>query len=258
MTESNGKLFCLACREELALKRSVASLHVKSNKHIEGEERLGRKEARERDIAQALQRMDESEHPKGETLTIDQRVFRYIVKGVRTFLCAGVPLNKLNLFRKLLEEAGFRLTNRRHMSDVVPLIHQQEMELLKTEFDGKYLSVIFDGTTRFGEAMAILVRFIDSEFCVQQRLIRMQLVSKSMSGEEVARRLLAVSRSPLVSAQSNLLAVRMHDRASVNNVAMATLKVVYPFLLDIGCFLHMLDHVGEKIMTLSLSLRLHG
>ncbi len=60
LTESNGKLFCLACREELALKRSVALLHVKFNKHIEGKERLGRKEARERDIAEALQRMDES------------------------------------------------------------------------------------------------------------------------------------------------------------------------------------------------------
>ena len=134
------------------------------------------------------------------------------------------------------------------MSDVVPLIHQQELDLLKMEIGGAYLSVIFDGTTRFGEAMAILVRFIDNEFCVQQRLIRVQLVSKSMTGEEVARELISCL-SVTFSIRSELLIGSMHDRASVNNVAMSTLKVVYPSLFDIGCFSHTLDHVGEKFVT---------
>ena len=80
----------------------------------------------------------EDEHLKGETLPTDQRVFR--VKVVHTFLCAGVPLNKLNLFRELLEEGGYRLTDRCHMSDVIPLIHQQEVGLLKMELAGKCIS----------------------------------------------------------------------------------------------------------------------
>ena len=37
----------------------------------------------------------------------------------------------------------------------------------------------------------------------------------------------------------------MRDRASVNSVAMATLKLLYPSLLDVGCFSHTLDRVGE-------------
>ena len=41
--------------------------------------------------------MDECEHPKGESIPTDQRVFR--VKVVRTFLRAGVPLNKLSISR---------------------------------------------------------------------------------------------------------------------------------------------------------------
>jgi len=45
----------------------------------------------------------------------------------------------------------------------------------------------------------------------------------------------------------------MHDRASVNSVAMSTLKIVYPTLLDVGCFSHTLDHVGEKFRTPTLS-----
>ena len=41
----------------------------------------------------------------------------------------------------------------------------------------------------------------------------------------------------------------MRDRASVNDVAMRTLNIVYPELLHIGCFSHTLDHVGEKLNT---------
>jgi hypothetical protein len=38
----------------------------------------------------------------------------------------------------------------------------------------------------------------------------------------------------------------MHDRASVNGVAMRTLSIMYPTVMDIGCFSHTLDLVGTK------------
>ena len=60
------------------------------------------REARERDIAQALQAYDQQEHPSGETLPESQRVYR--VKVVTSFLEAGVPLNKLHHFREILEQ----------------------------------------------------------------------------------------------------------------------------------------------------------
>ena len=39
----------------------------------------------------------------------------------------------------------------------------------------------------------------------------------------------------------------MHDRASFNDVEMRTIKVVYNELLDVGCFSHTLNHVGEQM-----------
>ena len=42
-------------------------------------------------------------------------------------------------------------------------ILKHEVEAIRQEILGKYLSVVFDGTTRFGEALAILVRFIGEE-----------------------------------------------------------------------------------------------
>ena len=44
----------------------------------------------------------------------------------------------------------------------------------------------------------------------------------------------------------------MHDRVSANNVAMSTVKVLYPEVFDVGCFSHTLDHVGEKFKTPTL------
>ena len=50
----NKKLFCCACREELSLKLSSLRNHFQSTKHIDGKKRLEKKEAREKDIVEAL------------------------------------------------------------------------------------------------------------------------------------------------------------------------------------------------------------
>ena len=172
----------------------------------------------------------------------------YRLKVLKTFLRAAVPLTKLNAFRDLLEESMFRLTDRSHMSDLVPLVVTQEIADIKSEISGKPVAVIFDGTTRLGEAMAIVVRFSDSSFVIQQRLIRLQLLVKSMSGEEISRELIN-TLSAQYSIGCDLLVAAMHDRAACNMVALRTLTVVFPNIVDVGCFSHTLDLVGEKFTT---------
>ena len=44
----------------------------------------------------------------------------------------------------------------------------------------------------------------------------------------------------------------MRDRASANNVAMQTMKVMFPSLVDIGCFSHTIDRVGSYFKTTTL------
>ena len=48
------KLFCRACREELNLKLSTIRNHIQSVKHVDGKNKVAKKEAREQDIATAL------------------------------------------------------------------------------------------------------------------------------------------------------------------------------------------------------------
>ena len=244
---SAGKLFCKACREELSTKLSILKGHIKTKKHADGVKRREAKEIRERDIARSLKAHDES-HPRGETLPIDQRVYR--VKVVTFFLRAGVPLSKLESFRDILEEHAYRLTDRHYtgMSDLVPFILTKEQAKIKQEIEGKDVSVIFDGTTRLGEAMAVVIRFVDNEWKIEQRLLTLKMLAKSMTGEEIARELVSVI-STSFSISSNQLLAGMRDRASVNDVAMRTIKILYPHMVDVGCFSHTIDHVGEHFKT---------
>ena len=157
-TVSNDKLFCSACREELGLKASTIHLHIKSQKHQDGKERAAHKEAREMDIATAFEAYNQEAHLAGGTIPTDQQVYR--IKVVTTFLCAGIPLNKINCFRELLEENVTRLAGRRSLSDLIPFIHQEEVQCvgrIKRDIAGHKVSVVFDGTSRMGEAMAIIV-----------------------------------------------------------------------------------------------------
>ena len=134
------------------------------------------------------------------------------------------------------------------MSDLVPFILCEEKQRIKEEISGKDVSVVFDGTSRLGEAVVVL-RFFDFEtWSPQQRLVRLQLLAKTMCGDEIARELVTILSIELSIPPEKLLAA-MRDRASSNGVAMRTLKVVYPHLLDVGCYSHTIDHVGEHFVT---------
>ena len=135
------------------------------------------------------------------------------------------------------------------MSDLISFVHQQEVKRVREEVRGSNVSAIFDGTTRLGEAMAITLRFVDDQWGIQQRLVRFQLLSKSMT---VARQLIPVLQMEC-QVPSNALVATMHDRASVNTVAMTILHVVFPGLLDIGCFSHTIDNAGNHFNTPTLN-----
>ena len=195
-----------------------------------------------------MQLYDKQEQPSGQTLPEAQRVYR--IKVVTTFLKAGVPLNKLHHFQDLLEERAYKLGDTRGMHDLIPFVADDEQKRIKKEVEGKDVSFVFDGTTRLGDALAVIVRFVD-DWQILQRLIRVQLLVKSMTGEEIARELVNALSVEYGIGVNRLLAA-MHDRASANTVAMTTIKVLYPNLLDIGCYSHTLDHVGERFKTPTL------
>ena len=61
------------------------------------------------------------------------------------------------------------------------------------------------------------------------------LLAKALTGEELARQLITVISTEL-SVPPHLVVAGMRDRATVNNVAMRTIGVIYNNMMDIGCF----------------------
>ena len=132
-----------------------------SSKHQQSKDKLKSKMLREKDIASALKAHDKETHRKSETLPEEQNVYR--VRVIMALMKAGIPIGKLAFFelRALLEENGYRLTDSRHLLDLEPFILKQEKDLLRSEVKGKKLSMVFDGTSRLGEVLAIVICFVD-------------------------------------------------------------------------------------------------
>ena len=51
----------------------------------------------------------------------------------------------------------------------------------------KEASIIFDGTARLGEALAIVVRFVQEDYKPVQRLVRLEVLAKLLKGNELAQ-----------------------------------------------------------------------
>ena len=83
------------------------------------------------------------------------------------------------------------MTSRNHLAEFIPMIRQKEIDFAKSEIAANSaFSVIFDGSTRLGEALAIIVRFIDKDWDKQQRLLKLEILAKNMNAEELAQRLI--------------------------------------------------------------------
>ena len=163
---------------------------------------------------------DSRVHLVGDGLPDSTRVYR--VKVETTRLKAGVPLNKIDLFRDLLEEHGYALTSSTHLRQLIPFIHQEELSRIKRE-----MSIIFDGTTHVCEAFVIALRYLTDDWELKLCVGRLKLLAKSMMGEEVTQQIIIVLPTELGIPPQSIVAA-MHDRASVNDVAMRTIKVTEP------------------------------
>ena len=120
-------------------------------------------------MAEALKRRDTATHAVRETFPMDLRVWR--LRTVRTFLSAGVSLSKADRLRGLLETNTHRLASCGNLAQLIPVVLEEELRTIKEELGqhgkpagmrmARELSLIFDGTTRLGEAIAIIARFVD-------------------------------------------------------------------------------------------------
>ena len=133
-----------------------------------------------------------------------------------------------------------------HLANILPFLSDVEMKKLKDEVAAaKELVVIFDGTTYCGEALAILFHYITADdWTIQQCLVCMHVLAKSLSGPQLARELgTCLSTQFQLPPQKVIAAVR-------DGAALCQGKdLLYPSILDIICFSLSLDNVGKNFRT---------
>ena len=163
-----------------------------------------------------------------------------------------MPLAKLDAFQEILEENGYRLCTQRYMFDLISFILNEEVAQIKSKINGKFIGAVFHGTTHICEALAVVIRFISDSWVIEQCLIGIQLLAKSLSGEEIAFEVISLLSTKFCIGPKYLISA-MRDRASANNVAMRTIKVVYSNVLDVGCFSHTLELVRNYFKVPNLT-----
>ena len=91
---------------------------------------------------------------------------------------------------------------------------------------------------------------LDSWVDIRGALVQLKVLSESMAGEEIARELISVCFTSY-HINSNHLLAKMRDWAFINNVAVRTVKILYPHIFDVGCFSHIMNFVGELVLRYS-------
>ena len=206
-----------------------------------------KEKTKDQSIIQMLRRHDQQLNSKGETLPYEMHLFRYDL--VESFLQAGIPISKINLLRPFLEKYGHRLTTRGHLSEIIPQVIEREKEILKTKIapqDG--FSLIFDGKSRLCKALAIVIWSIDKNWNIQERLVRLETLAKSLKHQELAQRLiqcLAVD----YSIHPNFILAAMRDGAAVNKAAINQINFYFPSIFNVTCFSHVVDNSGNNQIT---------
>jgi len=137
--------------------------------------------------------------------------------------------------RPLIEKYSPSLTASTHKKDVIPSVLAREQERVKAELqEVKEVSVIFDGTARLGEALAIVERVVQEDFKSPQCLVCLEILAKPMKRvERIQRRMFNTSQLRI----KHVLAA-MRYGASLNGAAIRQLLFFYPIILDVDviCF----------------------
>ena len=87
---------------------------------------------------------------------------------------------------------------------------------------GHYYSVIFDGSTRQDEAIAITVRFVNKQWEIIQRLVRIDIVAKFVAGTQLSQILMESLFTDLQLRGKQVLAM-ITDGAAINRAAVRNL-----------------------------------
>ena len=93
------------------------------------------------------------------------------------------------------------------------------------------------------------MRFIDSKWNIQQRLVKLEILAKSMNVEELAQRLIQYVAVGY-GMQLNQLLAAIRDVPAVNEAGLSQVKCFFfPNILNVISFSHTIDNIGMHFVS---------
>ena len=128
------------------------------------------------------------------------------------------------------------------MSELIPTVHAMAKKELLVDLrlaqagapgvstmPGHYYSVIFDGSTRQDGAIAITVRFVNEQWEIIQRLVRIDIVAKFVAGTQLSQVSMESLFTDLQLREKQVMAM-ITDRAAINRAAVCNLDLPEEFM----------------------------
>ena len=243
----NGKvLFCRCCPKEIENILGTIKTHVTADRHKEKMVKWMERNKSDVEVKDFLEQYFQ-DHPNEKTVTLSPEVQLYRWRVVESCLYAGIPMEKIDDLRELLERGGTTLTDSHHLKAFVPKIEEFEFKRLLKELEGQRVCVIFDGTTRLGECIAVLIRWCPPGFEeIQQRLVALRTTKAHMNGDELGA-LINTIIGTTCGVQTINVVCGARDSCSTNGKAMRNLAPMYINMESILCISHTLSHCGEHV-----------
>lgn len=245
---SNGKLFCNCCTTELSLRKISVRQHVIGKQHLHRLEEWIRKSARQEATVELLtEERNKNPDERGGCLSPELQEFRFAT--VRTAMGVGIPLEKIDGgLGSLLNRAGLKVGSASDLRGYIPLVRNAELELLKRELKDEWMCVVFDGTTRLGEVIAVVVRYCTEDFNLKYRLIALTTTETHTSGASLSGLLCRILVQRVGDQAFDRVIAAARDSCATNGVALRSLKATaMPRLMDVMCFSHTLHNCAKHM-----------
>lgn len=168
---------------------------------------------------------------------------------VESLMRCGIAITKLDDgLGRLLSRVGAKVVDSSDMRMYIPLVRQKELDKIKDEVAHESLCLIFDGTTRVGEALAVVVRYCTSHFEIKYRLIALSTAAKHMTGAELCGMLLRILVKRVGESALDLVLSAARDSCATNGAALRSLKLcAMPNVMDVMCFSHTLHNCAKHM-----------
>lgn len=244
-------VFCRACKKSYPLIKSSLTSHVNSEKHKKAKENFSRRMGDDSSLKLYLEEYFQA-HPLQDGASVDTELQIYRYRVVESMLGNGIAMARVTGLRPLLERGGMSLTDSAHLGSMIPRIHEREIDLVTQEIVGQYVTLIFDGTTRLGEAVNVVYRFCPADFSgITQRLVDFTTMEKHMNGNELGRHLVNVITVKTKTPYSNLVG-SARDSCATNGAGLRVIQPFFPAMVNVLCYSHMLQCTGSRFEFVSL------